>query len=104
MLIRMSAKTGCYIVCSSRREVERIAGMAQVMGLHIPFPMTFREFLDRRYCGSGVRGFLVDNADQLLAYLSDVPIKAITMTMEDNHANGDKADLPMAGLRKDHKT
>jgi len=43
--IKMSAETGCRIVCHSKEECNRVFYMAQEMGLSIPFPMSIDEFV-----------------------------------------------------------
>ena len=82
-LIRLSAEGGCYIVCHSWEEANRVYGRAVEMGLRIPVPITHDEFLSSRYYGRGIRGFLIDNVDMLLSRLSSVPIIAFTATIEE---------------------
>lgn len=94
-LIRLSAEHGSYIVCPTRRDVARIAARAKDMNLRISLPITFEEFLGHRYYARGVRGFLIDNADQLLAYLSDVPIHAITINVEEEDVNNNETNVPL---------
>lgn len=79
-LIKMSAETGAYIVCLSMEDAARIQRQSQQMNLKIPFPITFDEFVSRKYYGAGVKGFLIDNADMLLQSMSNVPVLAITMS------------------------
>ena len=81
-LIRMSAKTNTYIVASSQQEASRIFRKAKELGLNIPLPITFNEFISHGYYGKGINGFLIDNADYLLRSLSTVPILAVSMTKE----------------------
>ena len=81
-LIKLSAEGWYYIVCHSRQEAHRVYGKAIEMGLDIPLPITYDEFLGRQYHSRGVRGFLIDNADMLLSRLSSVPIIAFTATVE----------------------
>jgi hypothetical protein len=79
-LIKKSAETGNYIVCHSLDEANRIQSKAQDMGLKIPLPITYDEFLKKRYYGKGIGGFLIDNADMFLQSLSNVPINSITVS------------------------
>jgi len=79
-LIRKSAKTGYYIVCINQDNASYIQSKAIDMGLDIPFPITFHEFLHGRYSAAGVKGVLIDNADILLESVSTVPIGAITLS------------------------
>ena len=79
-LIDESAKSGCYIVCSNQAECARIARVASDLGLKIPFPISYNEFVRREYHARGIKGFLIDQADHLLQWMSHVPIKAISLT------------------------
>lgn len=78
-LIKKSAKTSNYIVCQNQLEASRIQDEAQKLGLDIPFPITYREFIRHEYRGQNINGFLIDNLEYLLQYLSVVPINAVTM-------------------------
>lgn len=78
-LIYESAKTGAYIVCPAKKDVERILSAAAKLKLNIPCPLTFYEFLEEKYHGKGIPGFLIDDVDLLLQRLSDVPIDAISI-------------------------
>lgn len=81
-LIKISAENGYYIVCHQKQECQRISKQAERMGLKIPFPITFSEFVDKDYHSPGIKGFLIDNADMLIEYMSLAPIAAITMRSE----------------------
>ena len=83
-LIKLSvdAKDSYYIVCRSHKEARRICEQAKEMGLHIPFPLTYAEFLGKKYYTRGIKGFLIDDVDALLSYMSSVPIYAIIITNE----------------------
>ncbi len=78
-LIKKSAETGDYIVCHGLDEANRIQYEAQQMGLDIPLPITYAEFVEKRYQGRNISGFLIDNLEMFLQYLSNVPVNAITM-------------------------
>lgn len=82
-LIRISAETGYYIVTYSHEAAYKTAQMARGMGLDIPFPLSFGEFLRKEYFAKGVKGFLIDNVDMLLESLTSVPIGAITLTAQE---------------------
>ena len=90
-LIKLSAKSGGYIVCLCLDEANRIFHQADSMGLNIPYPITFSEFINKQYYGKGIKEFLIDNADLLLQQMSSVPIRVIslTATKEETH---DKAN------------
>jgi hypothetical protein len=83
-LIRMSAEGQGYIVTTCHDRACHIVRMAEEMELYIPFPLTFGEVRAREYFSKGVRGFLIDDAEALIQYfIQDVPIKAITVTTEE---------------------
>lgn len=80
-LIRMSAETFAYIIVRSKNDATRIFHQAKEVGLDIPFPLTFQEFISGEYFGKNIKGFLIDNADDLLQSLSKgVPVQAISVT------------------------
>lgn len=79
-LIRMSAETLAYIVVPTKNDASKVSQMAKEMGLDIPFPLSFDEFIRGQYYGKNIKGFLIDNADMLLQYMSKgVAIKAISL-------------------------
>ena len=78
-LIKMSAEKGYYLVCSTMSRVKWTANHARELGLDIPFPLTFDEFIQREYYGKGIKGFVIDDADQLLQYMSSVPVFAVAL-------------------------
>lgn len=69
-LIQMSAENGYYIVVPTQRDAAWVAEQARQMELDIPFPLTFDEFVQHRYYGKGIKGFLIDNADLLWQYIA----------------------------------
>lgn len=79
-LIKRSAASWLYIVTLNHKEACRIRDQAEKMGLKIPYPLTAEEWRLGAYDGIGVRGLLLDNAEQLLQQISHVPVEAITMT------------------------
>ena len=79
-LIRISAETFAYIVVPTRKDAGTVSEMAKDMGLDIPFPLTYDEFIRGQYYGKNIKGFLIDNADMLLQYMAKgVAIKAISL-------------------------
>lgn len=80
-LIKLSHETKHYIVCHKLEEANCIFNEAKEMGYDIPLPITYHEFIKGKY-GEFVSGFLIDNVDCLLEYISKVPITAITLTKE----------------------
>ena len=79
-LIKICHEEGGYIVCANRRMVKEIELMAQQMGLNIPLPLTFEEFLRKQYYGLGVNKFHIDDAHLLLKALTPVHIATITLS------------------------
>lgn len=79
-LIKLSAKNGGYIVCRSMTLSEGILYRAKQLGLRIPMPITYEEFINKRYLGRGIKSFLIDDVDVLLQYMTKVTISAITLT------------------------
>lgn len=79
-LIKLSEETGYTIVCSNLKE----ALINSKKGI-IPFPITFDDFINKNYYGKGIKGFLIDDVDHLLRYLTDyiIPIGCITITKEE---------------------
>lgn len=80
-LIKMSYKTGDYIVVCTEARRKAICEQAKEMGLHIPYPVIFEEYQQCRFRGSFVRKILIDDADDMLRHIfKEVEIEAITMT------------------------
>jgi len=79
-LIKMCARNGGYIVCRSKSMCGEIMNMARKMEVSIAFPLTYEEFIERRYFGKGISKFYIDDVDALLGYMTTVPIEAVTFT------------------------
>lgn len=77
--IKRSAEKFYYIVCINHKEALRVAEEARRLDLAIPFPLTAFEFNQRLYYPAGVKGLIIDNADQILAQMARVPIDLITL-------------------------
>ncbi len=81
--IRLAAEGFLTIVCANRRRVQDVAAYAGRMGLDIPFPLTFKEFKKDQFCHKSIKGFVIDDADQLLMILcKGVSLDAITVTAD----------------------
>lgn len=76
-LIELASEKQLYIICPDRAQVRFIADLARKLNKKIPFPLTWQEFVERRYYGQGVKGFAIDNADACLQQLSSIKIEAI---------------------------
>lgn len=79
-LIRKSAETGNYIVCANISEAHYIQMQSISFNYVIPLPITYDEFINKKYHSKNINGFLIDNVDNLLEYMSNVPINTITIT------------------------
>jgi hypothetical protein len=79
-LIRRSAGTGGYIVCTDYRRAQQIARHAKDLGLSVPFPLTVGEWQGRAYYPRGTCGLLFDDLDRIVQLLSPVPVLAATWT------------------------
>ena len=93
-LIKERAKTGGYIICRDQREVHRVAEQAKKLNLEIPFPMTFEELINKRYCGKNIPNFCIDNAAMLLRSFTQVPINMISITKEKKMLSWFKSQSP----------
>lgn len=83
-LIRRSALTGFYMVVRNHQAAHDAHLRSLDMGLLIPFPLTYDEFLEGRYNTRGIRGVLIDDADELLRSLArgGAAIDTITLSWE----------------------
>lgn len=82
-LIRLSASLPyCnYIVVLNYDRARQVDILAREMGVNIQFPITLAELQKSTFMGKNIRGFLFDDADDLLrAMCRGVPIVALTMT------------------------
>lgn len=79
-LIKQAAEGWLYIVTLDCQRRRFVADHARKLGLDIPFPITFQDFLHGRFHRPGIRGFLIDDADTMLQHLAKgVPVVAVTM-------------------------
>jgi hypothetical protein len=82
-LIRESAERFVYIVCFDRREADRVWRTSLQMKLDIPNPITWEDFLEKRYHAPGIRGFLFDNLDAMILRMAGgIPIHTVTLTTD----------------------
>lgn len=68
-LIRLCARQGGYIVVR-QGDVDRVVRRAKELKLQIPFPVSFEEFSGGRFHGGSVSPLWIDNADMLLAQMT----------------------------------
>lgn len=80
-LIKLCSKSGGYIVCR-RSSVNLIMEHTKKLGLSIPYPLSYEEFISRNYCARGVKKVYIDDLDDFLNYISSVPVEAVTVDKE----------------------
>jgi len=78
-LIKECSEKGGYMVCHNYEEAHRVFKLAKDMGLNIPLPITYAQFVNKEYYGIGVKSFHIDNIDMLITYISSVPVETITL-------------------------
>lgn len=79
--INHCAENGGYMVCINDNEAARVAKSARQMGLKIPYPLTFREAMNKSYYAAGIRKLHIDNADMFLQHMfNDVVLESISIT------------------------
>lgn len=78
--VEHSAATGAYIIVRDRRRAHQCVVLAESLGLDIPFPITYEEFLQgRKHFGRGVRSLAIDDLDEFVWYLAgDIPVDLVT--------------------------
>ena len=79
-LIKMASENNLYIVARDMKTVDYIFNLARNHNLSIPYPLTYNEFFNKQYYGKRIEGFLIDDAEMLLQYLTNIPIKGISIT------------------------
>ena len=84
-LIHMSAETGAHIVCHSQKNAKSIYYVAtQELGLKIPVPITYYEFIHGRNTYRTSQNVLIDNVEMFVQYIAgDNIVLALTATLED---------------------
>jgi hypothetical protein len=78
-VIKESAEKGFYIVCPTIRHAQSIFCKAKEMGLNIPYPLTIEEFIDRKYYGKNIKGFIFDDLDTSLQIITHAHIETIIL-------------------------
>ncbi|WP_424245912.1 hypothetical protein Dip510_000845 [Elusimicrobium posterum] len=84
MLKALPKKGYGYIVVPNERFAREIVLEADELGIKINFPLTFNEFLNKRYYGKNIDWLVIDDVDALLSYIthSGVSIYAIALNGE----------------------
>ena len=81
-LIEIADNYNGYIVAPTQKDAIRIFEMARKMKKDIHMPISFDEFIHRRY-GPFCRRFYFDDLDRSLDDISRLPIIAVTLTKDD---------------------
>lgn len=79
-LIKRSAEDYGYIVCKDVREASRIHNLAMDMGYKIPLPITYHEFKNGPMLGRCIKGLHIDNVEMFVQSFTNIPVKTITIT------------------------
>jgi hypothetical protein len=82
LLIEKASENYDYIVCHSLNEAVRIFNLAKEMGLDIPYPLTYREFVNCGYRQHKVNGFWIDNIEMFLQSLTHNEVKGFSACNE----------------------
>jgi ABC-type Mn2+/Zn2+ transport system ATPase subunit len=81
-MIRLAAERGGYIVCRGHSEAHRIATIARELGVDINFPISYDDFIKRRYRGCNIKEFYIDDIEAMLVRMSTVTVFAMSMDAE----------------------
>ena len=73
------------IVCPTGEQAHYVLKKSMDMGLNIPMPISFREFVDGRFYSKYIDAFLFDNLDSSLQiYARGVPVTSVVFEANDN--------------------
>lgn len=78
-ILQIAAREFSYIVCPTRDDVARLWARARRQEINIPMPITWDEFVSRRYNGRGIRGFVIDDLDRCVQDMTTVTVKAVSL-------------------------
>lgn len=78
-LIKQAAEENLYIICVNQTQAHSIAAQATQLGFTIPFPLTWSDFVTKRYYGRNINGFLIDNLDMCIQSMTPVEIKTVSL-------------------------
>jgi len=79
-LVKMSNKEWKYIVCKDTQRVDVIIGVANKLGLDIPYPVTIRELPISQH--SYIQSVLIDDIEDVLQYIIGRSIDYATTSCE----------------------
>lgn len=82
-LLKKSADENVYILTGNRSQAQDLVNKARELGLTIPFPVTWEDYVKGRLQGTYIQkdGVLIDEASHILSRaLQGIPVKAVTWT------------------------
>lgn len=83
-----------YLVCPTKMEARRVYQRARDTGMDIFLPLSYPEFVEKRYTAKHIDGFLIDNVDHLLQWLSpSADILEATATLTPGEPNNEGEPL-----------
>lgn len=85
-IIKMAEEENAYILVSDHGRARSLCSLAEKLGYHIRFPITFHEFWRARNTGY-ISKLLIDDADDLLEHMARMQgwnLKAVSIQKEDN--------------------
>lgn len=82
-IIELAAKDDLYIVCPNRGMARNLFELAKQQGKAIRMPITWDEFITKKYYGEKIKGFAFDELGLSLRESTNVPIKMVTMSVEE---------------------
>ena len=66
------------IVCPTKKQADYVFKMSLGMGVNIPMPITFRDFIEGGFFSPNIDAFLIDNLDDCLnTCTKGVPIDSV---------------------------
>lgn len=77
--IKQASEKDLYIVCPDRAQVDQTMRLARELKLPIRMPITWDDFVNERYYGKNIKGFVIDNLDICVQRMTNVNIELATM-------------------------
>lgn len=97
-LIKLAHETGAYLVVANLARVRTIYQQALDLNLTIKYPITVSEFLRGEFYPLGMKGFIIDDAENIFTALSkSVPILAISLTNREEISSKVLSKVPITG-------
>lgn len=83
-LLKESASSGDTLICSALWEVRHLKRRARRLGLKIPTPLSYRQFMQWRENSAlypDIHNVLIDEVDRFCEWLSPAHINAVSITL-----------------------